>query len=111
MNNNASRLFYAKYMLKNQLKNQCNNPEHLSVIAECIKTREIESEEECYKTKEQLFVLGFYPLEVHKFYNCVNKDGYSNWSLKKNIWINDKKITSTRELIEILQNTNYRIAS
>ena len=111
MNSNASRLFYAKYMLKNQLRNKNANPEHLSVIAECIREREISNLENEYYTKEELYVFGFDAITIHKYFNYSGKNGYSNWYLKKNIWFEDKKISSTKELLEAIEQNAYLHAS
>ena len=109
MKNNTPMHFYAKYNLKKKLESEkevCS--EHLSIIAECLRKNQNANNDKS-RTKEQLFVIGFSPLDVHKYFNCINKDGNSKWSLKKNIWINDTKIETIKDLVSTL-NLNYKHA-
>lgn len=99
-------LNYKKLSLKKTLNLSGNfNQEDMKIIVECIKKANINASNSKFYTKEELYLLGLSPFEIHRYF--VPVDNFQ-WKLKKLIIINDNVIESFDELKKEL---NLKIAS
>ena len=106
---------YMKRLLQNRVKTnkKSSDAEHFTVLAECLKTINARAVKENYKTKEQLYALGFDAIQIQKYFIFINVSDFdreSCWILKPCIVIDDTAINNINDLINILK-LNLKIAS
>ena len=65
---------YMKRLLQNRVKTnrKSSDAEHFAVLAECLKTINAKAVKENYKTKEQLYALGFDAIQIQKYFVFIN---------------------------------------
>ena len=110
-----SKANYTKYLLRNRVHNKKNvtENEHMAILAECLKTINARATKENYKTKEQLYALGFDAIQIQKYFIYINVSDFerdSCWILKPCIVIEEKHIKNIKDLINILK-LNLKLAS
>lgn len=122
MQRNKNKLFYSKYILKNRIKAQKEEFDieieqkigNFKLIAGILRDNasKVENHLEEYKTKEQLYAMGFSAAQICKYFVYSNSElhkFHSFWELKPAVVINGKIIRSIGALADALS-INVKIA-